>query len=960
MTKGAATIPGSESEQVIRLKADQFPGIPRQQLALVLTSERLSVEDPAYRAAAERLLTEVKAVPGVSDVTDTWSTGTKELIGKDGRSTLVSVNIDAATVDVQSKMVPAIKELTAKTGGEVKAYLTGEGAINYDMIESMMADIAKAERYVVPIILVVLIVIFGSVVASLLPLGLGLISVLVTLGIFYFYAQRFPVHDSATSLISMLGMGVGVDYALFLVTRFREELAAGLSPADASRRTVATSGKAIIFSGATVAVSVASLLIVNSPLIRSLALVMVVVVIIAVLAAVTLLPGLLTLLGHRVNALRLPLPKSKSGNQEAFWHRWATTMMKKPILFTVLALIPLLMISAPTLRMETGWPFISLLPETAEARQGFHIIEEQFAGGSMSPLDVMVTVPEGSVADEANLTKIYDLVERIKQDPAVDSVVSHVSLKSDWKLADYRKIYLEEPAKLSDLPKQLGEGADGLAKAADGLTEVRTGLIAMQDGLKQLGAGSGESAKGAAALQAGLAQARAGLRQIAGGMQASTEGYRQLSQVFGLLEQQVNQAAAALEAMAPATKADPQYATAYRSVLTAQAVLSGAAGGQAGTATPTPPLAQQTAQGAAGLEQLTAGLNQIIDQLGSAEGALGQIAAGSTASGQAQQQLASSLGEAASGLEQIRTGVAQASEGMKSAGAQAQGTDLDAVFAHGDFGLRLVQSAGGKQLQDLLPTLVNLDHGADVARLMVIPKEKSDAPGTIDLVKRLREELPKLSPELQPKVGGTTAILVDMNDQLDWALPRVIALVLVITFLVLLVLLRSLLLPLKAVVLNGLSVAAAYGTLVWVFQDGHFAHLINLQPLGYLESVIVVMLFAILFGLSMDYEVFLLSRIKEAYDQTGNNEEAVAIGLSKTAGIITGAAAIMVLIFTVFSTIGMITIKEMGVGLAVAVFLDASLIRIVLAPAFMRLAGDWNWWAPQWLLKLLPKLDIEH
>jgi hypothetical protein len=497
----------------------------------------------------------------------------------------------------------------------------------------------------------------------------------------------------------------------------------------------------------------------------------------------------------------------------------------------------------------------------------------------------------------------------------------------------------------------------------------------MQGGLNQIGDGTAQGAQGAAALQRGLAQARAGLRQIAGGMAASTEGYRQLSQVFGLLEQQVNQAAGALEGMAPASKADPRYAEAYRAVLTARAVLAGQGGAQPGassqpggtiqpsaTAQPGAPrsLAQQTAQGAAGLEQLTAGLNQIIDQLGQAEAALATLASGSTTSAHAQRQIATSLAEAAAGLEQIRTGVAQASQEMKRAGAQAAGTDLTPVVARGDLGLRLVMSAGGKQLQDLLPTLVNLDKGANVARLLVIPKEKSDAPGTVELVRRLRESLPKQAPELKPLVGGTTGILIDMSDQLDWALPRVIALVLVITFLVLLVLLRSLLLPLKAVLLNGLSVAAAYGTLVWVFQDGHFASLINLVPLGYLQSPIVVMLFAILFGLSMDYEVFLLSRVKEAYDETGHNEESVAIGLSKTAGIITGAATIMVLIFAVFSTIGMITIKEMGVGLAVAVFLDASLIRIVLAPAFMRLAGDWNWWAPQWVLRLLPKLDIEH
>lgn len=953
MIKGAATVPGSESDRVQVMKAEQFPNIPPHQLALVFTSESLAVKDPAYRAAAESVLKQVEAIDGVTGVTDTWRGGGEELNGRDGRSSLVVVQVKAGEADLQGRVVPALKQAAGAAPAEVRVYLTGEAAINYDLIDSMMADVARAERYVLPIILVVLIAIFGSVVAALLPLGLGVVSVLVTMGIFYFYALWFPVHDAATSLISMLGMGVGVDYALFLVTRFREELAAGLAPADAARRTVATSGKAIIFSGATVAVSVASLFVVNSPMIRSLALAMVVVVFISVLAAVTLLPALLTLLGHRVNALRLPMPGSRSGDSaERFWRRWAATMMRRPVFFTVLALVPLLMISYPMVRMKTGWPNVSLLPAAAEARKGYQVLEEQFSGGAMAPVEVLLTVPSGTVADEKNLSRIYEAVAAIKQDPAVERVVSHVSLKPEWTLSDYRKLYVEEPSRLSDLPKQLGEGGDGLSKAAGGLTQVQTGLVTMQDGLRRLGAGTGEGARGAAALQSGLAQARAGLRQIAAGVEASATGYRQLAEVFTLLEQQMDRAALELDAMSPAAKADPHFTEAYRAVVTARTVLKGQGGG--------PSLAAQTQQGAAGLQQITAGLNQMIERLGEVESALGAMASGSATSSEAQLQLAAALGEAAGGLGKISSEVERAGREMRSAGAQAQTVDLGPVLARGDLGLRLVEAGGGKASKEMLPTLVNLDRGANVARLLVIPKEKPDAPGTVELVRRLRTSLPASSADLKPIIGGSTAMMLDMSDQLDWALPRVIGLVLVITFLVLLVLLRSLLLPLKAVVLNGLSVSAAYGTLVLIFQDGHLAGLIGLTPLGYLESPIVVMLFAVLFGLSMDYEVFLLSRVKEAFDATGNNEESVAYGLAKTGGIITGAAAIMVFIFGVFASIGMLTIKEMGVGLAVAVFLDASLIRIVLAPAFMRLAGEWNWWAPKWLLRMLPRLDIEH
>jgi len=252
--------------------------------------------------------------------------------------------------------------------------------------------------------------------------------------------------------------------------------------------------------------------------------------------------------------------------------------------------------------------------------------------------------------------------------------------------------------------------------------------------------------------------------------------------------------------------------------------------------------------------------------------------------------------------------------------------------------------------------------GSNTAIFRVIGRSGPDEVATQELIGRLRETVvPAARAEgLTVHIGGLPAYLVDFNAELTRALPRVMALVLSITFIVLLVLLRSVVLPLKAVLMNALSVAASYGLLTLVFQHGYGAGLIGLEPLGYLESPIILMLFAALFGLSMDYEVFLLSRVKEAYDRTGNNEEAVAEGLEQTAGIITGAAAIMIFVFGAFVFAGLVAMKEFGFGLAVAVALDATLIRIVLAPALMRLMGQWNWWCPKWLLTILPKVGIGH
>jgi putative drug exporter of the RND superfamily len=892
-------------------------------------------------------------VAGVTKIKSTWSGGGTELIGRNGRSTFALVTVEARDADVQGRIVPALHEVVAVAPPELAVYVTGEAAVNYDLMDSIMVGVAKAERFVLPIILIVLVIIFGSVVAALLPLGLGLVSVSVTMGLFYLYAVRYPVHDASTSLISMLGMGVGVDYALFMVTRFREELATGLSSAEAARRTVKTSGKAIIFSGATVVVSVASLYLVNVQIIRSLSLAMALVVIISVLAAVTLLPALLAVLGPRVNSLRIPLLRPATGDQtEKVWYRWAHSMMRRPWLFTTLALIPLLLVAYPTILMKTGSPGASLLPEEAGARKGYAILESQFSAASLSPIEVIVRVPHGTVADETNLPRLYDLVEQIKKDPEVSSVVSHLSLQDGWGLDRYREIYVTEPAKLSDLPGQLESGAIGLQRAAAALTEAGSGLSQAEAGLRTMAAGQLQGAEGAASIRAGLSQARTAIQRVADGLAGSKGSFKQMGGALTVVENSLTQALAQLEAMQPASKADPQYAAIYQSVATAQAIITGQSGN--------PGLAAGVAQAAVSLEQAAAGLQQIATQLAAAESGLSRVTSGVGDSAGASSRLADGIKTATQGLQQIGTEIDRAAQGLHTSGEKSGSMDLKPLMTKGDIGLRLVAAGGGAQLQELMPTLVNLDRGATVARILVIPKGKSDAPETMDLVRRLRAELPAMAGDLKPLVGGTPAILLDLNDQLDWWLPRVILLVLVVTFLILMVLMQSIVLPLKAVVLNGLSVAATYGALVLVFQEGYLSRLMGFTPIGYLESPIVIMLFAVLFGLSMDYEVFLLSRVKEAYENSGQNEESVAQGLAKSAGIITGAASVMVLVFAVFASIRVLTIKEMAFGLAVAVFLDASLIRMILAPALMRLAGNWNWWLPAWLRRILPKIDMQH
>jgi RND superfamily putative drug exporter len=244
--------------------------------------------------------------------------------------------------------------------------------------------------------------------------------------------------------------------------------------------------------------------------------------------------------------------------------------------------------------------------------------------------------------------------------------------------------------------------------------------------------------------------------------------------------------------------------------------------------------------------------------------------------------------------------------------------------------------------------------------MLVVTKHGAQSAESNQLVESIRNLIADTAPGTTTAlVGGDPGLNVDINHAVGSALVPVVALVMLLSFIVLMLFFRSLLLPLKAVFMTTASVLAVYGVLVFVFQDGHLSGLLGFEPAGHLESFLPLFLFCILFGLSMDYEVFLLARIREEYRRTGDNTEAVGWGLEHTASIITSAAAIMITVFGAFALASLVPIKAMGFGLAIAVLIDATIVRLVLVPATMRLLGDWNWWIPRWLDRILPNVTLE-
>jgi len=712
LTGGGYSYSGSESVHADNIVASRFH-TPAASVQVVFQSTNTSVTDASYQQEVGDFITSAKTFPHVTGV---YPGAT----GQDGRTTFVTLTFDQGA-DAVGKQLPALRKLIP-TSGPATAYISGEAAVVSSFNTITKQDTQNAEEAALPLALIVLIIVFGSLIAAALPLVLALVAVPTALAIIYAIALHMDTSVFVLNVASIVGLGVSIDYSLFMVRRFRDELRAGRPIRDAVGWTVATSGEAILFSGLVVMIGFIGLMFIGIPFMNSFGVGGAVVVAAAVLAALTLLPALLSILGPRVNALRIPIlgrllgvgstthveasaDEQRQATQDegrGFWHGLALGVMRRPVLIIVLTLIVLGALGWPTLSLNIGSASASSLPKNNEARQGLDILTAQYPSQSQNPVQVVVQTPDGSsILTAGNLAKVNDLTQWLASQQHVTSATS----------------LLTPPA----APGQPTPSAQQL------ITLYSTGAYTRAPGLARLVA-------------------------------ATTNG------------------------------------------------------------------------------------------------------------------------------------------------------DTTVITLSSDLKL---DSAPSKQL---IATLRNGD--------------KAQAEG------------------LNVYVGGSQAISLDFNNYLYGNFPRAILFILIATYLLLLIMFRSVLLPLKAIVMNVLSVGAAYGVLVMVFQFGWLSNVFGFQSDGFIDSTIPILLFCILFGLSMDYEVFLLSRIFEEWQLTKNNRYAVARGLEKTGGVITNAALLFVIVTGAFTFTRITITKEIGLGMTVAVLVDASIIRSLLVPATMRLIGRWNWWLP--------------
>ncbi|MGZ3679753.1 MAG: MMPL family transporter [Ktedonobacterales bacterium] len=709
LTGGGYTFNGSESIKVANILADTLHQ-PASQLLVVFQSPDTPVTDSSYQSEVGDFIGKAQDFPHVTSVTQ--NPGGQQ--SRDGYTTYVVVNFDGSGDSVEHQLGDFRKLLPGASSGPAKVYLTGNPAVYDTFTQVTQEDSARAEEAALPIALLVLLIVFGTFVAALMPLILAVVAVPVALALIYPIALHNETSVFVTNIASIVGLGISIDYSLFMTRRFRDELAQGRSVRDAIGWTVATAGEAILFSGLTVIIGFIGLMLIGIQFMTSLGIGGAVVVSVAVTAALTLLPALLGAFGTRINALRLPLigkltaPTPRDGEAEerpGFWHAWAMGVMRRPVLIVLAVIILLLAMGWPLLSLNIGTPSSSSLPAGTEARLGLDILNQQFPATNENPVVIVAQTPDGSgILSADNLSKVDNLTRWIGAQPHVTGVIS-----------------------LTQLPATLGGPSFGEA---------------------------------------------------------------QLAQIYST--------------------------------------------------------------GAYAKDPRLAGLQQFVRQ---------------NVSG-----------------------------------------DTTVITVKTD---AKIDSAEGKALIDHLRA-----GDKDAGQGLVV------------------------------QVGGFQAVSLDFNRYLYDNFPKAIVFVLVATYVLLLIMFRSLLLPLKAVLMNVLSVSAAYGMLVFVFQWGNLSSLLNFTSDGFVESTIPILLFCILFGLSMDYEVFLLSRIREEWLRTGNNRFAVARGLEKTGGVITSAALLFVIVAGAFTFTRIIITKEIGLGMTVAVLVDATIIRTLLVPATMRLLGRWNWWLP--------------
>ena len=712
LQSGGFANPDAESQKAIDLLVQKLH-VSETIVQVIFTSDRYSVSNPQFIQQSQQALTNIRNWSQVAQMT-TFVDNPRQ-VSQDGHAAYVDIQMKTDPNDAAT-LLPEFERRLQKVPG-LKSQVGG-GPVFYEDIQTVSEnDLRRAELLAFPFAIIALLLVFRSVMAAVLPALVGGFAVVISLALIFGLGHLTPLSIFVLNITTLFGLGLGVDYSLFMVSRFREEIHRGRSVEEAIAVTVATAGRAVACSGLTVTIGLFGLTFFHINMLHSVGLGGILVVILAVTAALTLLPATLSILGLRVNAFPVRFPGVRRHSvlvvadhrdlHPGFWYRLSQFVMRYPLRVFFPVLLLLISFGLPFLNVRFSAPDASILPSSVPSRAAYNLLVQRFNQQETTPI-LMAVQTRGNVLTATNIENLYYYVKRIETDPDVERVDSIVSADPRLTLAQYQDFYSH--------PKEI---------------------------------------------------------------------------------------------------TDPYLA----------------------------PLAKATVAG-----------NTLFVQ--------------------------------------------------------------------------------------------------------VISKYTMNDPRSETLVETIRNTHPGNG--ISVLVDGGTAADIDYVSSLYTDFPLAILVISLTTYILLFLLFRSVLLPLKAIIMNTLSILACYGALVLIFQQGFLHQLLNFEPLGYVEASSPILLFCTIFGLSMDYEVFLLSRIQEAFWQTGDNRRAVALGLQRSGGIITSAAIIVIVVSICFATADMILVKAVGVGMALAVLIDATLVRGLLVPATMRLLGPWNWWLPFYGIQRRPPALAEY
>ncbi len=926
------SLPGTQSQQATDLLAAEFPPQQNGASPIVFHITNGQLTDDPYSQAVSQSVTAILALPDVDSASDPMSNPAAGLISADGQTAFSSVLLDVNSGNLTTELAQSVVD-AAEPAREAGIEVEAGGSIGSTLSSS---PTETSELIGIIAAAVILTFTFGGLVAMGMPILMAVIGLLCALGLVNLVGRFTDIPSTGPTLATMIGLGVGIDYALFLVTRHRDNLRSGMAIRESIVNAVSTSGGAVVFAGGTVVIALLSLGVARIPLVTALGLATPIAVAVAVLAALTLLPAMLSIVGSHLSAGALPswLRRKPKPEGHGLWASWAAWVTSHRVTSVVIALAIMVPLSLPVFTLRLGQADTGVTNPALTQRKAFDLLTAGFGPGYNGPL--LIAVSLDPVA---------------KEDPVYQA---QYQLANDLKnsLTQQQKELTNQADQLQQQQSQLQKQADKLQTEADSLKKQEAKLQAQKANLLKQQA---ELQRQEAELRAQAAQLRQQASQLLSEAKALRAERKALRQEVRRLDKAIANATSAAErqrlrderravkAKLRSTRSQVKSLAKQARSITQQAV---------SLARQADELAQeaiQLQQEADELQQQADALQKQADQLAKQQKQLQQEA------DELQQQADELKVQQAAALAEQGQAIqlqSQLTAVLTKAGGNPLGTDSRLVT------LQNALAASGVQL--VAPP--NINESGTAATFAVIPVWRPAAEETAGLVVALREEIiaPAETAGLTVYIGGQTAANVDLATQISDRLPLVVLTVLVLSFLLLMIAFRSLLIPLQAAITNLFSVAAAFGILTAVFQWGWGLSLIGLDsPYGTdpIASYVPLMMFAVLFGLSMDYEVFFVSSVQRFHAEGDQVRVAVRRGLASSAKVIVAAALIMVSVFASFILNSDPTIKQFGVGLSAAILL-AGIMVMLLAPALLALFGAATFAVPRWL-GWLPHVDLE-